>query len=243
MDAPPLLNDTAILVSNLSCDYPDGTTALRDVDLSIRRGASLALIGPNGAGKSSLLLCLVGLLPVRGDVYIAGEKLTPANAARLRRKTALVFQDPDDQLFMPALEEDVAFGPINLGLPDDEVQCRVERALTQVNLLDKRHKPPHHLSYGEKRRAALATALAMQADILLLDEPTSNLDAATAQELTAYLSEFPGTLIVATHELRLAKDLCQQCALLAEGKIVVSGATEDILRNEALLQQYRLLPR
>lgn len=205
-------------------------------------GSSLAIIGPNGAGKSTLLLCIAGLLWGTGEIFIGGRKLTKNSARALRRSIALVFQDPDDQLFMPVLEEDVAFGPVNLGLDPDEVRRRVDRALRQVNLLDKMNRPPHHLSFGEKRRAALATALAMEAELLLLDEPTANLDPATRHELIQYLSALSNTKVIATHDLDLARQLSSRCVLLSAGRQAARDPTDEILDNLSLLQAHRLVP-
>jgi cobalt/nickel transport system ATP-binding protein len=240
MDNPRTLVPAAVETEALSFLYHDGTRALEAINLVVPSGESLALIGPNGAGKSTLLLCLGGLLPYQGKIYIQGELLTPASARTLRRRVGLVFQDPDDQLFMPAVEEDVAFGPQNLGLVPEEVERRVHNALQHVNLLDKRHHPPHHLSYGEKRRAAIATALAMEPDILLLDEPTSNLDPATRGELIRYLKTLPATKIVATHDLDLAAALCSKCAVISRGRVAAEGNSEAILSDESLLKANRL---
>jgi cobalt/nickel transport system ATP-binding protein len=240
MDDSNILIRTAVVVEELTLTYHDGTAALKGVNLVVPQGESLALIGPNGAGKSSLLLCLAGLLPYQGQIYLLGELLTPKTVRTLRRRLGLVFQDPDDQLFMPAVEEDVAFGPQNQGLTPGEVEKRVEAALNHVNLLDKRSRPPHHLSYGEKRRAAIATALALEPEILLLDEPTSNLDPATRGELIHYLRTLPATKIVATHDLDLAAALCSRCAVISGGKVAAVGRTEEILLDETLLRDNRL---
>ncbi len=232
---------SALRAVNFSFAYPDNTSALRGIDLEVPAGEAVAIIGPNGAGKSTLLLCLAGLLQGSGEIYVHGDLLLPATARQLRRQIALVFQNPDDQLFMPVLEEDVAFGPLNLGLSESEVEARVQAALQQVQLLDKKQRPPHHLSYGEKRRAALATALAMQPKILLLDEPTSNLDPAARHELISYLANWTGTRVVSTHDLGLARSLCTRCALLSAGKLIAIGATEQVLSDFDLLRAHRLL--
>jgi cobalt/nickel transport system ATP-binding protein len=241
MDDSSSLNSEIIKISNLSATYHDGAKVLDEINLEIKPAQRWALIGPNGAGKSSLLLCLMGFLPISGEIQLFGGKMTPATIGSLRRRMAIVFQNPDDQLFMPVLEDDVAFGPRNLGLSPEEVRVRVDGALEQVQMSSHRRKAPHHLSQGEKHRAALATALAMQADILMLDEPTSNLDAASTADVIDYLARYPGTLIVATHDLSLAKNLCTHCALLAGGTLVVAGSIDSILSNIDLLKKHRLI--
>ncbi len=233
----------AARLEEFSFAFPDGTRALEKINLEVHEGESLAILGANGAGKSTLLLSLAGLVHGTGQIFLLDEKLTPANARQLRRRIGFVFQDPDDQLFMPTLAEDVAFGPLNLSLAPAEVENRVQAALEQVHLGEKRQRPPHHLSYGEKRRAALATALAMQPDILLLDEPTSNLDPATRQEIIAYLKSLSATRILATHDLDLAAKLCDRCALLSAGKLIALASSTEILNDSDLLKAHRLMPR
>lgn len=236
------LTSPALRAVNLNFAYPDGTLALRSIDLCIGTGESFAVIGPNGAGKSTLLLCLCGLLHGQGEIFVQGQLLNAKNARLLRRNLGFVFQNPDDQLFMPTLAEDVAFGPLNLGFPQEEVNRRVDAALQQMNLMHKKDRPPHHLSFGEKRRAAIATALVLQADLLLLDEPTSNLDPASRRELIEYLTAIPAAKVIATHDLELARTLCPTGTLLADGKQVVTRPTRDILADLDLLRRYRLAP-
>ncbi|TKJ40009.1 cobalt ABC transporter ATP-binding protein [candidate division LCP-89 bacterium B3_LCP] len=240
MAAENILEVPALEVKNFAFRYSDGTEALADINFSVKAGEALAVIGPNGAGKSTLLLCLAGLLHGSGQVLIEGEEMTTDNERTLRRKLALVFQDPDDQLFMPTLDEDVAFGPANMGLNEEEVQARVKNALTLMRLWEKRKRPPHHLSFGEKRRAALATAIAQRARILLLDEPTSNLDPASRQELMDYLSAYTEARIIATHDLELARHVCSKCILISSGKQIASGDINGILTDKTLLNQHRL---
>jgi cobalt/nickel transport system ATP-binding protein len=234
------LSRMVIQMVDLSCRYHDGTEALRGINLDIREGEAFALIGPNGAGKSTLLLCLAGLLHFTGKLKIRGQEWIPQSARALRKGIGLVFQDPDDQLFMPTIEEDVAFGPTNLGLSGEEMQASVREALEQVHLWDKRLKAPHHMSYGEKRRAALATALAMRPQILLLDEPTSNLDPATRREFIQYLESLDITRVIATHDLDLAAALSDRCAVLAAGRVAAVGPTKEVLSNAQLLRNNRL---
>ena len=234
------LGQAEIQVIDLCCRYHDGTQALRGISLEIQQGEAFALIGPNGAGKCTLLLCLAGLLDISGRILIYGRSMTSQSARELRKGIALVFQDPDDQLFMPTLEEDVAFGPTNLGLNREEIAVRVREALEQVHLWEKRQKAPHHLSYGEKRRAALATALAMQPQILLLDEPTSNLDPATRRELIDYLKSLNLTRIIATHDLDLAAAVSDRCAVLSAGSLIAVGRTKEVLADTQMLKNHRL---
>ncbi|MFH1861977.1 MAG: ABC transporter ATP-binding protein [bacterium] len=243
MDTTIRENNLALSISDLSYRYADGTLALQDVNFQLASGESLAVIGPNGAGKSTLLLCIAGIFMSSGNVFIQNQRLTEKNRRALRRKLALVFQDPDDQLFMPTLAEDVAFGPRNLGLAEAEVQERVEWTLALLGLTNQANRPPHHLSFGEKRRAAIAIALAMKADLLLLDEPTANLDPATRYEVIEFLSQLPSTKIIATHDLELARQLGTRCLLLASGKQIALDSNGEILNNVEYLVKYRLAPQ
>jgi cobalt/nickel transport system ATP-binding protein len=228
-----------VLVTALHYAWPDGTCALSGVDLRVAAGERVALVGPNGAGKSTLLLHLAGLLPARGAVSVAG--LDPDRAPReVRRRVGLLFQDPDDQLFMPTVREDVAFGPLNLGLAREEALARVAAALAQVGLPDAGHKMPHHLSLGQRRRAALATVLAMGCQTLILDEPTANLDPRGRRELLGLLASLEATLLLATHDLDAVLDLCPRTVLLDGGLVVRDGATRAVLGDETLLLAHGL---
>lgn len=242
MAAENTLIPPALQTIELSFTYLDGVQALRGINLQAEEGEALAILGPNGAGKSTLLLCMAGLLHGEGQVLVKGQLLTRKNERDIRRKVSFVFQDPDDQLFMPNLEEDVAFGPRNMDLAEEEVRTRVEEALIRVNLWEQRYRPPHHLSFGEKRRAALATALAMKPEILLLDEPTGNLDPASRWELIEYLAAYPATRIVATHDLELAKSLCSKCVVISGGRQIVFASTGTVLSDKNMLRQHRLAP-
>ncbi len=221
--------------------YPDGTLALQDVSFSITHGESVALIGGNGAGKSTLLLHLNGFLtPTHGQVRVGDIPVTKKTLATIRRAVGMVFQDPDDQLFMPTVYDDVAFGPLNLGLPIEEVERRVMAALTQVGLAHVKDKPPYRLSEGQKRSIAIATVLSMQPNILVMDEPSSNLDPKARRNLINLLNTFTHTKIIATHDLDLVLDVCERTIILHEGRIAADGLTREMLQNEPLLEATHL---
>ena len=223
-------------VKNLRHAYPDGTVALRNVSFRITHGESVAIIGANGAGKSTLLLHLNGYLaPTAGEIRIGDFPLTKATLPEIRRTVGMVFQDPDDQLFMPTVHDDVAFGPFNLGLPDEEVERRVKEALEHVGAAHLMNKPPYHLSGGEKKRVAIATVLSMSPDILVMDEPTSGLDPFARRQLMALLRDFRHTKIFTSHDLDMVMDLCERTIVLHEGEIKADGPTGEIFQNEDLL--------
>jgi cobalt/nickel transport system ATP-binding protein len=223
--------------------YPDGHVALRGVDLSVGRGERVALLGPNGAGKTTLVLHLNGILNGGGGSVAVGGLIVDRDRATLteiRRRVGIVFQDPDDQLFLPTVGEDVAFGPANLGLRGAELAARVDEALAAVGMGEHRDRAPHHLSFGQRRRVAVATVLAMRPEILVLDEPSSNLDPASRRELAEILRSLPVTLLMVTHDLPYALELCDRSVILDEGRIVADGATVDLLADTELLAGHRL---
>jgi len=225
-------------VRDLEYVYPDGTKALRGVGFTLTHGESVALVGANGAGKSTLLLHLNGFLsPMKGAVAIGHVDITPKNLTEVRKAVGMVFQDPDDQLFMPTVGEDVAFGPLNLGLPSDEVEKRVGDALSRVGAEALRDRPPHRLSGGEKRSVAIASVLSMQPDILVMDEPSSNLDPAARRRLINLLSGFSHTKIIATHDLDMVMDLCERTIIMQRGEVLADGLTVDIFQDEDLLSR------
>lgn len=231
----------AIAINSLAYAYPDGTQALFGVDLTLQRGERVALLGPNGAGKTTLALHLNGILtPGAGSVAISGLALDASTRERVRRDVGILFQDPDDQLFMPTVARDVAFGPANQGLRGDELAARVDAALARVGLTDLADRPPHHLSFGQRRRAALAGVLAMQPRILILDEPSSNLDPASRRELVEVLSQLDLTLLLVTHDLPLAAQLCERSVIMSGGMIAADGATADLLMDAEVLGANRL---
>ncbi|MCC6353172.1 MAG: ABC transporter ATP-binding protein [Verrucomicrobiae bacterium] len=216
--------------------YPDGTAALRGITFCITHGESVAIVGENGAGKSTLLMHLNGYLaPTGGAVRVGGLPLNRDTLPAVRRAVGMVFQDPDDQLFMPTVFEDVAFGPLNLGLPPGEVEGRVARALETVGMEGLGNRPPYKLSGGEKRAAAIATVLAMEPDILVMDEPSASLDPRSRRRLIELLRSFSHTKIIATHDLDMALDLCERTLVLHEGLVAADGPTRDILRDESIL--------
>jgi cobalt/nickel transport system ATP-binding protein len=231
----------ALEVQGLTYAYPDGHVALRGVELTVAAGERVALLGPNGAGKTTLMLHLNGILQGNsGTVSVGGLAATKENLKEIRRRVGVVFQDPDDQLFMPTVRDDVAFGPANLGLKGPELEARVHDALSAVGMVDAADRPPHHLSFGQRRRVAVATVLAMGPQILVLDEPTSNLDPAARRDLANILTALPVTAIVATHDLPYALELCPRTVILDGGVIVADGPTRDVLADADLMAAHRL---
>ena len=228
-------------VTDLRYTYPDGTPALRGLSFRIVHGESVALVGSNGAGKSTLLLHLNGCLtPAAGTVRIGDFPLTSKTLPHVRRTVGMVFQDPDDQLFMPLVHDDVAFGPLNLGLSPEDVEARIESALATVGAAHLRDRPSYRLSAGEKRAVAIASVLAMSPSILVMDEPTSSLDPRARRQLIQLLAGFDHTKIIATHDLDMAFDLCSRTIVLKDGGIAADGPTGEILEDETLLQASNL---
>ncbi len=223
-------------VEGLAYTYPDGTRALNGVSFRIHHGESVAVVGANGAGKSTLLLHLNGYLtPQEGRVRIGDFPLTRQTIPEVRKTVGMVFQDPDDQLFMPTVGDDVAFGPLNLGLPAEEVEARVAEALERVGALPLRERPPYHLSGGEKRAVAIATVLAMSPSILVMDEPSANLDPGARRRLIRLLQTFEHTKIVATHDLDMVLELCARTVVIRAGQVAADGPTAEIFRDDTLL--------
>ncbi|MET0910277.1 MAG: ABC transporter ATP-binding protein [Ilumatobacteraceae bacterium] len=231
----------AAAVRGVHFQYPDGTPALAGVDLTIAHGERVAVLGPNGAGKSTLVLHLNGILtPTRGEVTIDGLTVGKANMREIRRRVGVVFQDPDDQLFMPTVRDDVAFGPANLGLDGDDLEARVAEALDAVGMAAVADRSPHHLSFGQRRRVAVATVLAMRPTVLVLDEPSSNLDPQARRELAEILVGLSIATVIVTHDLPYALQLCDSAVVMNAGTITARGATADILADPAIMAANRL---
>jgi cobalt/nickel transport system ATP-binding protein len=251
----------AVRVSDLEYRYPDGREALRGVSLEIREGESVALVGPNGAGKSTLLLHLNGLLPgkARDDVahhhgvgfsgnhakrsprvWIDGLEVNARNAPQVRRKVGLLFQDPDDQLFCTTVIEDVAFGPLNLGSSKAEARELAMECLARVDLQHVADRPPHHLSFGERKRVCLAGVLACRPSVLVLDEPTANLDPRGRRRFIHLIRSLPSTKLIATHDLEMVLEICPRAILLDQGRVVGDGPSRAILGNAELVESHGL---
>jgi cobalt/nickel transport system ATP-binding protein len=227
-----------VQAEDLYFTYPDGTMGLNGVSFRITHGESVALVGANGAGKSTLLLHLNGyLLPTKGQLKIGDYPLTLKNLKMVRRSVGMVFQDPDDQLFMPTVFDDVAFGPLNFGMPPQQIEQNVMQALETVGVPHLAKRPPYKLSGGEKRSVAIATVLAMLPDILVMDEPTSSLDPRSRRRLIRLLGTFEHTKIIATHDLDMAVDLCERTIVLHQGEITADGPTRELFQDDELLQR------
>ena len=229
-----------VKVSGLHFSYPDGHVALRGISLTLCAGDKVALVGPNGAGKSTLMLQLNGILDGRGEIEIGGMRLTRGNLPVIRAMVGLVFQNPDDQLFSPTVFEDVAFGPLHMGLPETEVFARVDSALEAVRMSGYRDRLSHHLSVGEKKRIAIATVLSMNPSILILDEPSAGLDPRGRRTLINLLRDLPITMLVSTHDMRLVEELFPRTIVMDDGQIVADGITKEILEDEKFLNEHGL---
>jgi len=229
-----------LAVNDLHFSYPDGHTALNGVSFKLCEGDKVALVGPNGAGKSTLMLHLNGILGGKGEVEVAGMRLTRDNLPAIRAMVGLVFQSPDDQLFSPTVFEDVAFGPLHMGLPEGEVRARVDAALEAVRMTAYRDRFSHHLSVGEKKRIAIATVLSMNPNLLVLDDPSAGLDPRARRTLINLLRDLPITMLVSTHDMSMVRELFPRTIVMDDGRVVADGLTMDILENETLLNAHGL---
>jgi cobalt transport protein ATP-binding subunit len=230
-----------IEVDNVHFNYPDGHQVLKGLSCRIHEGEKVALIGPNGAGKSTFMSHLNGVqLPVSGRVVIDGVEVRKETLKQVRRKVGIVFQDPDDQLFCPTVFDDVAFGPLNLGLPREQIESRVREALEVVGLQGFEERSSFHLSFGERKRLALATVLSYQPEILVFDEPSTNMDPLNRRNLINWLRDTDRTILLCTHDLDIALEVCDRCLLLVDGRIEADGAAGDILYDRELLEANKL---
>jgi cobalt/nickel transport system ATP-binding protein len=232
--------ETVIDIKDLTFLYPTGNKALDNLNLTVSRGERIALVGPNGAGKSTFILHLNGILDGDGHIKVMGMPMEKGNLPRIRQKVGIVFQDPDHQLFSPTVFDDVAFGPMNMGLPEDEVRSRVAEALEKVGLSGFEERLPHRMSFGEKRRVSIASVLSMSPEILVLDEPSSSLDPRSRRELIDLLNEFEITQIIATHDLEMALELCKRVVVMDRGTVVADGDIRKILGDEGLMLAHGL---
>ena len=230
----------AIEIENLSYKYPDGTVALDNITLSVEHGQTIALIGPNGAGKSTLLLAMAGFIKGTGKVLIDGLQINGKNLKKVRTSLGCCLENPDDQLFMPTLFDDVAFGPLNMGLEAEQVNRRVADALKTVGLADMGDKAPHHLSAGQKRAAAIATILSMSPKIITLDEPDGSLDPRNRNNLIKLLAELPQTLIIATSNMNFAAAVADRAVLLDNGSIIANGDAKKVMSDSKMMTEHGL---
>ena len=230
----------ALQVHDLHFSYPDGHSALHGVSFKLCEGDKVALVGPNGAGKSTLMLHLNGILGGRGEIELGGLRLSRDNLPVIRSMVGLVFQNPDDQLFSPTVFEDVAFGPLHMGLPEAEVHTRVDAALEAVRMSTYRDRLSHHLSVGEKKRIAIATVLSMNPSLLVLDEPSAGLDPRARRTLINLLRDLPITMLVSTHDMKLVQELFPRTIVMDEGRVVADGLTIEILEDETFLTAHGL---
>jgi cobalt/nickel transport system ATP-binding protein len=232
--------EIALELDSVGYSYPDGRVALRDVSFVIKRTETLVIVGANGAGKSTLLMCLNGLNKPTGILKIFGETAGPDNIDEIRRSVGVVFQDPDDQLFMPTVFDDVAFGPLNMGMDEHEIDHAVEYALGMVGLNGFQERLSHHLSFGEKKLVCMASVLSMEPKIIVMDEPTANLDPRAKRHLVGILRELPMTKVISTHDMNIAYELADKVAVMSRSELVAFGKPEDILTDEPLLLEYGL---
>ena len=226
-----------LTINNVTVEYPDGTKAINNLSLNVKSGEKLALIGANGAGKSTLMLAIEGILDSTGEIKIGDLVVNSKNIVKVRRQVGMLFQNPDDQLFMATIYDDIAFGPRNAGLDEESVKYRVEDRLKLLNIEHLKDKTALKLSGGEKRMAALATVLAMKPSVMLLDEPTAFLDPKARRNLINVLNSLPHTMLIATHDLAFAKEVCREAVVIKDGNFFAKGNCDEILYNQELMDE------
>ncbi len=229
-----------IYVNNLKYKYPDGTNALNGISFNVSEGEKIAIIGPNGAGKTTLLYLINGILKGEGEIFIDNIRVDDNNWDKIRNIVGLIFQNPDDQLFCSTVNEDISFGLINLIRDDKEIKKRVEKVLKFLNMIKFKDKSPHHLSYGEKKRIALASVLVRNPEIIMFDEPTSNLDPFMRKKFINLIKKIKKTIIIATHDLEMVYEICNKVIVINNGKINIIGDTDNILSDENLMRKNKL---
>ena len=228
-------------ISNLTYEYPDGYKALNEISFDLEEGDSLGILGPNGAGKTTLILHLNGILgEMDGSIKLNNLEFVVDNLAEIRKTVGVVFQDPDDQLFMPTVLEDVMFGPKNFGFSEEASRENAEEALKMVGMNDYQEKAPHHLSFGQKRKVAIASVLASKPQLLVLDEPSSNLDPSSRRELIDILLSLEISIVLVTHDLPMALEICPKSIVVNSGLITENGKTKDLLTNNKVMKENRL---
>jgi len=226
-----------LTINNVTVEYPDGTKAINNLSMNVKSGEKLALIGANGAGKSTLMLAIEGILDSTGEIKIDDLVVDSKNIVKVRQQVGMLFQNPDDQLFMAAIYDDIAFGPRNAGLDEESVKYRVEDRLKLLNIEHLKNKTALKLSGGEKRMAALATVLAMKPSVMLLDEPTAFLDPKARRNLINVLNSLPHTMLIATHDLTFAKEVCREAVVIKDGNFFAKGNCDEILFNQELMDE------
>jgi len=237
-----MMLDPVVEIRDLNFTYSSGKLALSGINLTIARGECVGLVGPNGAGKSTLLLHLNGVLRGQGEVRVLGLRLTGHNLKEIRRRVGLVFQDPRQQLFLPSIEEDIAFGPLNDGMPNEEARRRVAHIMERFGLKEIATSSPLHLSPGEQKKAALASVLVMEPDLLAFDEPSAGLDPASRRDFIERVRALPQAKVIATHDMDMAYELCSRVAIMDHGCVFADGPRAEILGDELLLKAHRLEP-
>jgi cobalt/nickel transport system ATP-binding protein len=240
------MTDAIVSAKEVKFTYPGGIRAINGVSLEIQRGERVAILGPNGSGKSTLILLIAGLLtPEKGEITVFNEKTTSRNFQKLRQKMGIVFQDPDDQLFTQSVIEDIEYGPKNLRLPESDIKNRSDHVLEKMRIRHLRDRPPHRLSFGEKKKVSLATALVMEPELLILDEPTANLDLVSRRDLIRTLNELNAagtTVVISTHDVEALSELADRIVVISRGVLVGEGETSKVLQDLPLLESAGLEP-